>query len=76
MTARLRLPLSLYHTVSAVPYPEKLVTGSTTRLKVLTPYLNLDQGIRLRVVLLFLEWASFLSILQPTDHSCLLTGIH
>jgi len=76
MTARLRLPLSLYHTVSTVPYPVKLVTGSITGLKVLTPYLNLVQGIRLRAVLLSLEWAPLLSIFQPTDHSCFLTGIH
>jgi hypothetical protein len=76
MTARLRPPLSLYHMVSTVPYPVKLITGLTTGLKVLTAYLNLDQGIRLRAVLLSLEWVPLLSILQPTDHSCLLTGIH
>jgi hypothetical protein len=76
MTARLRLPLPLYHTVSTVPYPVKLVAGSTPGVKVLTPYLNLDKGIRLRAVVLSVEWSPLLCILQPTDHSCLLTGIH
>jgi len=75
MTARLRLPLSLYHSFYC-PIPSETCHRFDYRLKSLNTLLNLDQGIRLRVVLLSLEWAPFLSILPPIDHSCLLTGIH
>jgi len=69
MAARLRLPLSLYHRVYC-PIPSETCHRFNYRLKSLNTLLKLDQGIRLRVVLLSLEWAPFLSILLLIDHSC------